>query len=239
MERLSGVYKRYNQLITLITGFVLALVFNADSVQVTRTLWTNEQLRSQIANSVPNLVDRLKEFVPSQEAGASGTPPPLPSTGAGTTTDAGKAPASPMAPPTINAAQLLKVCQDAGRRTSDAEEKQGATAERSAAGGQESVSTPSGSKSPDPKRVDSDQPNVPELLNTLTDCLAPFPIGWHDWEEFYATFTNIANPGELFLKLAGLLLTGLAVSLGAPFWFDILSTVVRIRGTGKKPEGNA
>jgi len=41
----------------------------------------------------------------------------------------------------------------------------------------------------------------------------------------------------LLLKLVGLLLTGLAVTLGAPFWFDLLSMFVRIRGTGKKPTG--
>ena len=34
-------------------------------------------------------------------------------------------------------------------------------------------------------------------------------------------------------KSAGLLLTSLAISLGAPFWFDLLSMVSNIRGTGR------
>jgi hypothetical protein len=33
----------------------------------------------------------------------------------------------------------------------------------------------------------------------------------------------------------GWLLTGVAVSLGAPFWFDILNKFINIRGSGKSP----
>lgn len=37
-------------------------------------------------------------------------------------------------------------------------------------------------------------------------------------------------------KIVGLLITALAASLGAPFWFDTLSKIVSIRGVGKSPE---
>jgi hypothetical protein len=36
---------------------------------------------------------------------------------------------------------------------------------------------------------------------------------------------------EWILKVLGLLLTGLAVSLGAPFWFDVLNKIVVVRST--------
>jgi len=39
----------------------------------------------------------------------------------------------------------------------------------------------------------------------------------------------------LLLKLAGLAMTALAVSLGAPFWFDLLGRVVNLRATGARP----
>jgi hypothetical protein len=39
-----------------------------------------------------------------------------------------------------------------------------------------------------------------------------------------------------FIKLAGLLLTGLAISQGAPFWFDILNKFMVIRSTVKPRE---
>lgn len=39
----------------------------------------------------------------------------------------------------------------------------------------------------------------------------------------------------ILLMVLGWLLTGIAVSLGAPFWFDILNKVINIRDSGKAP----
>lgn len=41
--------------------------------------------------------------------------------------------------------------------------------------------------------------------------------------------------GWLFLKVAGLFVTGLALAQGSSFWFDILSTVINVRSAGKRP----
>jgi hypothetical protein len=40
-------------------------------------------------------------------------------------------------------------------------------------------------------------------------------------------------------KLLGFLITAIAISLGAPFWFDLLNKLVKIRTAGKKegPDG--
>ncbi|MFZ0504317.1 MAG: hypothetical protein WAM44_11435 [Chthoniobacterales bacterium] len=38
------------------------------------------------------------------------------------------------------------------------------------------------------------------------------------------------------LKVVGLLISALAVSLGAPFWFDTLSKFMNVRGAGKVPD---
>jgi hypothetical protein len=53
------------------------------------------------------------------------------------------------------------------------------------------------------------------------------PIGWKGWPD---------NAREWLEKLAGLLFTTLAVSLGAPFWFEVLNKLVNLRNAGKKPE---
>ncbi|MGH7506463.1 MAG: hypothetical protein ACRELX_12460, partial [Longimicrobiales bacterium] len=42
--------------------------------------------------------------------------------------------------------------------------------------------------------------------------------------------------GLTFGQLIGLLLTTFAVSLGAPFWFDVLNRIVNIRSAGRAPE---
>ncbi|MDZ7266718.1 MAG: hypothetical protein ONB48_06965 [candidate division KSB1 bacterium] len=51
-------------------------------------------------------------------------------------------------------------------------------------------------------------------------------IGWeHDRTQDWQWIT----------KIIGLVLTSLAASLGAPFWFDLLNRVVNLRGAGKPP----
>ena len=40
-------------------------------------------------------------------------------------------------------------------------------------------------------------------------------------------------------KIAGLLVTAFALTLGAPFWFDLLGKVSRLRGSGPPAAGSA
>jgi len=46
---------------------------------------------------------------------------------------------------------------------------------------------------------------------------------------------NMELQNSVFLKWIGWLITALAISLGAPFWFDLLSKLIQIRGAGTKP----
>jgi hypothetical protein len=71
-----------------------------------------------------------------------------------------------------------------------------------------------------------------------------FPIGWSDWclapPQITGGAVNPSNcaPVELsgwLQKVAGLLLTTLAISLGAPFWFDLLGKVSKLRSSGPAP----
>ncbi|MDF0642686.1 MAG: hypothetical protein P0111_01540 [Nitrospira sp.] len=60
------------------------------------------------------------------------------------------------------------------------------------------------------------------------------PIGWSaDARDSRAVPTSW---GDALMKLVGLSLTVFAVSLGAPFWFDLLNKLVNIRSAGKPPE---
>lgn len=54
------------------------------------------------------------------------------------------------------------------------------------------------------------------------------PMGWSDQRYIPHHF------GGWLKKIFGWLFTALAVSLGAPFWFDILSKIVQLRSTGKE-----
>ena len=64
------------------------------------------------------------------------------------------------------------------------------------------------------------------------------PIGW----TLSTTFNELPAARQLsivFFKLLGLAMTVLAVSLGAPFWFDMLQKVVNLRGAGTPPASTA
>ena len=53
----------------------------------------------------------------------------------------------------------------------------------------------------------------------------PVPLGWHS--------DDLTDPWS---KIVGLLLTAIAASLGAPFWFDALNKLANMRGSGTKPD---
>jgi hypothetical protein len=62
------------------------------------------------------------------------------------------------------------------------------------------------------------------------------PLGWvPDAQDPGAHEQLPVTAGGWLLKLSGLLLTMLACSLGAPFWFDTLSKFINLRGAGTPP----
>ena len=84
-----------------------------------------------------------------------------------------------------------------------------------------------------------------DVLRTKLDSLG-LPLGWVGTQRDQAgNITNANDPrrrpevGEVslwLLKIVGLFLTGLAISQGAPFWFDILNKFMVIRSTVKPRE---
>jgi hypothetical protein len=68
------------------------------------------------------------------------------------------------------------------------------------------------------------------------------PLGWSSDAKDARRFPWIVAPGEqtsilgaIILKLVGLLISIGAVAMGAPFWFDMLSKFINIRGAGTPP----
>ncbi len=91
--------------------------------------------------------------------------------------------------------------------------------------------------------------DIKKSLEDLEGKLRPLPIGWPDPDYSRQNFKSWKDPlssigiGWLLqwlpVKLFGLLLSALAVSLGAPFWFDMLSKFMNVRGSGPQPERSA
>jgi hypothetical protein len=58
-------------------------------------------------------------------------------------------------------------------------------------------------------------------------------VKW-SWTHFDFVTPVSADNNNLFFCIIGWLVTALAISLGAPFWFDLLNKMMQLRGTGAK-----
>ena len=127
MERLSGVYKRWTQVITLIIGALVVVLVQADSIRMAVTLWRDPAAR---------------DIVAAQASSASGS-------------------------------------MDANAALDEVDK-------------------------------------------------LPLPLGWGDGFTYDSVETVV-------MGIIGALITVGAVYLGAPFWFDALTRIARIRSTGAPP----
>lgn len=93
-------------------------------------------------------------------------------------------------------------------------------------------SAPAPTKPPAPGTAAAPSANkLQEALTGLTE--AQLPLGWRNgWDDVRAAFGDLAT---FLRKFFGLAITGVAVSLGAPFWFDLLGKLVSLR-TAVKPK---
>jgi hypothetical protein len=62
------------------------------------------------------------------------------------------------------------------------------------------------------------------------------PIGWNEANGQLDDLGIFGGDDSTWAWVGGVLLTGLALSFGAPFWFDALSKLSRLRISGRRPE---
>ncbi|WP_013322419.1 hypothetical protein [Gloeothece verrucosa] len=75
---------------------------------------------------------------------------------------------------------------------------------------------------------------VKEQINTTFNDLSTLPIGWdlsHPWDKQFLPLTQ----KNVFKAIIGWVVSAIAISMGAPFWFEFLNKFINIRNTGKKP----
>lgn len=82
--------------------------------------------------------------------------------------------------------------------------------------------TPSASAPPKPPKSAA---QAAYELCELNAAMRALPLGW----------TGLPEGCAWLWKIVGLLITTMALTLGAPFWFDLLAKFVNLRGTGEKP----
>ena len=101
----------------------------------------------------------------------------------------------------------------------------------------EAAATPSAAPSPTPSATPA--PTAMSKVDAqVTTLLNPnLPLGWTapQWSDFLGTFGSPPAFGKTALQILGWIIAAFALSLGGPFWFDLLQKLVNLRGAGPQP----
>jgi hypothetical protein len=118
-------------------------------------------------------------------------------------------------------AAIVAAAQEVAQHPTDAEKGK---RPREATGNLPGESTPEATSVSEEEIIDRLQREVQKL---------PLPLGWSRAPD---DLRRVPQGFRGWLaKIVGLLLTAIAVSLGAPFWFDLLNKLVSLRAAGKPP----
>jgi hypothetical protein len=82
--------------------------------------------------------------------------------------------------------------------------------------------------------VPADLPSRAEQNLRNLEEIHAFPLGWNE-SHGRPDYNWQQSTSGWIKKILGLAVTAFALSLGAPFWFDMLSSFVRLRGSGEPP----
>ena len=95
------------------------------------------------------------------------------------------------------------------------------------------ISVPSDPNSPTANN--SECPQVMDDLNQAAESLS-LPIGWGEFNRKQQWAEAERSGNLMFLRyLLGWLVTGIALSMGASFWYELLGKVINVRNTGQTP----
>jgi hypothetical protein len=235
MDRVSGGYKRRVQIMLVVIGLLAASFLNIDTINIVKALLYNDTLRASVVASA-------EDYAKTNPA-----PSPSPSPAVIVVTAATPAPtatrnaAPTVTPPNENAAQQ-KAEAEAKKRAADDEAKKEASLALekidNIRGQINKLSLPIGwiSKPDKPEKTDKKYEGVkePELTQEYTKDLEQYG---QDLKSYNVDPRRPPNgPYSWFLKILGIIITGLAVSQGAPFWFDLLNKFIVVRSTIKPHE---
>ena len=250
MDRVSGWYKRRAQVFIFIIGFFVAISVNADSVIVAKRLATDRSLREALVSAAQ---DYAKANATASPAGAPNNTATSPSKKQSATTESATTPANPNQPPEPSATPTPITTASPATNPNEqpaANVKSTPTPVPTPCWEQACKDNPDTPQCKAKQRICKcaaeaceGQPDSPQCKLKQSTCQLDdlgLPIGWRDeewpgirfWEKgFLSRWYPAAR-----LHFFGWLLTALAISLGAPFWFDLLNKFIVVRSTVKPKE---
>jgi hypothetical protein len=244
MDRVSGWYKRYVQKILILIGFALAVGFNVDSIKMAQVLWTDKDSRDAIVTAAGDYLKNHPDppvSVPNSRQNRAGEP-----IGGSSNGSVNSAPALSGAANT-NHVKAKKATTATSTEEARGEAGAGANAVGKSAAARNDISQNNDqakyNEKPKPLIEKDLQDRLKSTVNAFNQVNKGglLPIGWPksplaSLQRFYDTSPKDRDWGRLGRMLAGWLITAIALSLGAPFWFDTLNKFMVVRGTVKPQE---
>jgi hypothetical protein len=221
MGRLSGWYKRRSQIIAFFIGLALAIFLNIDSVAIAKKLWIDPTMRAAILEIAPTLkgqpaaatsTDTTNTEMPAETPDAATQPE------AGTTESAEQQ-------------EITKTPQEILNETRSLLDEVGLPVGW----------VPVAIKLPEEEMAGKEV--FCKLFPQSSDNTSILPVQgisindicYRPFEASIIETTDIQNEKWLFAWFVGILISAVATTQGAPFWFELLSKLINIRGAGVKP----
>jgi hypothetical protein len=247
MERVSGWYKQRTQVILFTAGLIAAVGFNLDTIGVAKALAGSKTLRDGVVKAAMAAAEKKDEATPAKDAATpkNKKDSTAATTATGTTTGtAGSSGATggTGATGTVGATGATGSTGTTGTKGETVTTGTTGTGNAGASGATGPSGTSGKSASPpstttDPAAIEERkkedlQKRGAELQQQVTTLDASgLPLGW------YNQFLPLPeHPLDYLTKIFGLLITACAVSLGAPFWFDMLNKLISVRAALKPKE---
>lgn len=223
MAYTSEWYKQKLRYVLLALGFATAVIFNVDSISIFKTLVNDDEVRAQVVQQAQNYIDSHEE-----ENGF-----PVKITADSTAKDT-----------TIKGGYALRIFLE---DEEDARLKN--LTPDSFKSPKDSIRIIDSLKTQIQKELSGEYPTLVKLDSTYQnldrlvseDIAGLSSILGMGWKEVPKPTWNGQNLGAYFTMFFGWLITALAISLGAPFWFDLLKKVINLKndlkGNSKKGDG--
>jgi hypothetical protein len=236
MDRVSGSYKRHTQTMLFAIGVVVSIAVNADTLDLWRRLSTDKSLRDGLANQAVQSYESIRAA--QVLAAANTAPADTPAANAGAVADSTDATRPAMTDTTAPAGDTTRrgtragVLASAIQRSSSPDQAHARMVLDSAIAELDQTQLRLGWTARDAERLGVLVPSaaLPVAGQRVAATRPQWRVEWRPWNWYRTTF---------WPKLIGLLVTAFALSLGAPFWFDMLNKVVNIRSAGRAPDERA
>lgn len=231
MDRVSGWYKRRTHVILIIIGLVASFALNLDTVQITKALFYNDTLRKSVVDAAETFIKENPAPTPAPTPAAN-TTPALTATPKPTPVDI-FAPTPTPAPASVPATSSASTPTPTPTPSSEVEAEEQARLARAKINQVQTELNNLGLPIGWPVKPDPDDTKYVSIKDAESR-----QVRYDADLAVYNADPRWPTPGGygIFLKLLGLILTGLAVSQGAPFWFDLLNKFMVIRSTVKPQE---